>query len=48
MPSLVENSELNDLRKIICLRKIEVCIERIAVSYVIDNLMELAKFSIVL
>ena len=32
------NTELNDLRKIICLRKPEVSVERISVSYVTENL----------
>ena len=32
--------ELNDLRKIICLRKSEVSVERISVCSVIENLAE--------
>ena len=34
----IHNTELNDFRKIICVRKSEVSVERISVSYVIENL----------
>ena len=34
------NTELNDLRKIICLRKSQVSVERISVCNVIENVME--------
>ena len=34
------NTELNDLRKIICLRKTKVSVERILVYKVIENLVE--------
>ena len=34
------NTELNDLRKIICLRKFEVSVERISVCNVTSNLAE--------
>ena len=35
-----EDTELNDSRKIICLRKSEVSVERISVCNVIENLVE--------
>ena len=35
-----QNTEINDLRKIICLRKPEVSVERISVCNVIENLAE--------
>ena len=34
------NTELNDLRKIICLKKSEVSVERISVCNVTENLAE--------
>ena len=34
------NTELNDLRIIICLRKSEITIERISICNVIEKLME--------
>ena len=34
----IDNTELNDLRKIICLRKSEVSVEKISVCYIIANL----------
>ena len=34
------NTEWNDLRKIICLRKSEVSVERVSVCKVIENLAE--------
>ena len=34
------NTELNDLRKIVCLRKSEVSVEIISVCNVIENLAE--------
>ena len=37
------NTELNDLNKIICLRKISVSVERISVYKVIENLAEHGK-----
>ena len=33
------NTELNDLRKVICLRKCAVFVERISVCYAIEKLM---------
>ena len=36
------NTELNDMRIIICLRKSEVTVERISVCNVIEKLMEYA------
>ena len=33
-------TELNDLKKNICLRKSEVCVERISVCHVVENLEE--------
>ena len=38
---IILNMELNDLRKIICLRKYEVFVESISVCNVIENLAEL-------
>ena len=37
---MTANTELNDLRRIICLRKYEVSVERISVCNVIKNLAE--------
>ena len=37
------NTQLHDLRIIICLRKSEVIVERISVCNVIENLMEHGK-----
>ena len=37
---VIFNSELNDLRKNICLRKSEVSVERISVCNFIENLEE--------
>ena len=34
------NTELNDLKKIICLRKSEVSVVRISICYVVENLAE--------
>ena len=38
---ILYNTELNDLRKIICLRKTKVSVERISVHKVIENLVEM-------
>ena len=35
-----KNTESNDLKKMICLRKTEVCVERITVYKVIETLVE--------
>ena len=40
MSNKLYNTELHDLRKIICLRKSEVSGERISVCNVIENLVE--------
>ena len=37
---VIFNSELNDLRKIICLRKSEISVERFSVCNIIENLEE--------
>ena len=36
----LKNTELNDLRKIICLRKTYILVERISVYKVTENLLE--------
>ena len=36
----LKNTELNDLRKIICLRKTYIFVERISVYKVTENLLE--------
>ena len=41
----IVDSELNDLRKIICLRKYDVSVERILVCNVIVNLVEHSRLS---
>ena len=41
----IVDSELNDLRKIICLRKYDVSVERISVCNVIVNLVEHSRLS---
>ena len=42
------NTELNDLRKMICLGKTEVFVERMSVDKVIENLVEHGRLSAML
>ena len=35
----IENTELNDLRKVVCLRKSEISFERISVCNLIENIL---------